>query len=365
MKLRPCRWRSRALTCLIVGLGTRAIVLLAGYVAVATLGPEPGPVPPPISQNRLANLPARWDTGWYVGIASGGYFRPSTPPSYERLKFFPAYPLILRLVAATLDPGRSPVFWAWTGVILSSGLFCLALFAVSDLAVALCGNAVASRTVWIVATYPFGIFFGLPYTESLFLLATASATVALLHDRWSQVAFWGTVSGLTRPSGFLLTALLLPLVANRPIIDRRLLLASITPVVGTGLFTIYLAALTGDPLAWVRGQPGGSSPVNPLAAVGTPYDLFNIAAGLFASVLMVLTFRRFGAPYASFMALSMAMALFGIGFNCMGRYTSTLFPMFVLLACVLREASFFAYVLVGLLLQCGVAAAFFTWRPLY
>lgn len=355
----------RAVTCLVAGVGTRAFVLAAGYVAVLTLGLAPRPVPAPISQNRFADLPARWDTGWYVGIASGGYFRPATPPSSERLKFFPAYSLLLRAVAGTFNPGRSPVVWVWTGVVLSTALFCLALLAVSALAAALCGDEAASRTVWAVATYPFAIFYGLPYSESLFLLATTSATVALLHRRCWQLAFWGTLSGMTRPSGFLLAALLFLLGLNSRVVDRRLLLASLAPLAGTAVFTIYLGAVTGHSLAWAVGQPGWRSVVNPFAGVATVYDAVNVAAALFASVMTAFTFRRLGGPYASFMALSLAMALFGIGFNCMGRYTSTLFPMFVLVGCTLRRGVFLSYAVVCFALECAAAAAFFTWRPLY
>jgi hypothetical protein len=59
------------------------------------------------------------------------------------------------------------------------------------------------------------------------------------------------------------------------------------------------------------------------------------------------------------------MPLFGIGFNCMGRYTSVMFPMFLWCAARLGDRQVRWWIAVSMLCQCLVAAAFFTWRPVY
>jgi len=355
-----------AVICLLAAVTTRVLVFLAGYAAVATVGYPHIPTPPPVTSNRFLDLPARWDSGWYVGIASGGYrWTPEHPP-YERLKFFPAYPLLLRAIAAPIDPARNVVVWLWTGVVVSTALFWLALLALFRLTEKLCGRETASRAVWVTACYPFGIFFGLPYTESLFLLATVSALLATEDSRWVRAAAWGILAGLTRPTGFLLAPAIALIAWQR---TRRLgagsIAAAASPVAGTVLYSAYLYFSTGHALAWITGQPGGSGAVNPFSQTLSVYDAVNVAAFFFAAGAAIVAIRRLGVGYGLFVLLTLGMALFGVGFNCMGRYTSVLFPITVCLALLVGRAGFMAWITASLVLECAAAAAFFTWRPLY
>ena len=359
-KIRP------GVLCLFIVLATRLAVFAAGYVAVTTLGYPHRQFPSPVSDNRFLDLPARWDSGWYLGIASGGYrWIPEHPP-YERLKFVPAYPLLLRAFATPISPGRNPVIWLWTAVVLSSALFWLALLTLFRLTESLCDRHTALRAVWITACYPFAIFFGLPYTESLFLLAVVSAVLATETSRCAHAVAWGTLAGLTRPTGFLV-APVIALIAFQK--TRRLrpewTIAAASPLVGTALYSGYLFVSTGHPLAWVTGQPGGSGAVNPFTGPASVYDAVNIGAFLFASGASMLVAKRLGLGYAALVVLTLGMALFGVGFNCMGRYTSVLFPVFVCLAMLFSRAGVWVWIGVSMVLECAAAAAFFTWRPLY
>jgi hypothetical protein len=352
--------------CLVAAVTTRVLVFLAGYAAVTTVGYPHSPTPPPVTSNRFLDLPARWDSGWYVGIASGGYrWTPEHPP-YERLKFFPAYPLLLRAIAGPINPARNVVVWLWTGVVLSSALFWLALLALFRLTEKLCDRETASRVVWITACYPFAIFFGLPYTESLFLLAIVSALLATEDSRWAYAVAWGLLAGLTRPTGFLLAPAIALVAWQR---TRRLqagwIAAAASPLAGTALYSGYLFLSTGHALAWVTGQPGGSGAVNPFSQAFSMYDAVNAAAFLVATGGAIVAAGRLGAGYALLVLLTIGMALFGVGVNCMGRYTSVLFPIAVSIALFARRASFMAWIAASLVLECAAAAAFFTWRPLY
>jgi hypothetical protein len=99
-----------------ITLSTRAFVLVAGILAVALLGfrSEAGP-PWRVHENEFLNLPARWDTGWYLGIAAEGYrWQPSRAEVQQNIAFFPAYPMLMRYVALFL--GRELL---WTGVLIS------------------------------------------------------------------------------------------------------------------------------------------------------------------------------------------------------------------------------------------------------
>jgi hypothetical protein len=64
----------------------------------------------------------------------------------------------------------------------------------------------------LLVSYPFAVFYGAPYTEGLFLLASVAAFYACTHARWGAVLGWGLLAGLTRPNGVLLAPALALLV---------------------------------------------------------------------------------------------------------------------------------------------------------
>ncbi len=106
-------------------VATRLMVFLVGYLAVATIGHAPNVGPQP--ENELAGLPGRWDAGWYLGIAAGGYRYEGPEHRNPRLAFFPGYPLALRAAGRLLGlPDREPP-WLWTGVAISCVFFFFAL----------------------------------------------------------------------------------------------------------------------------------------------------------------------------------------------------------------------------------------------
>ncbi len=53
---------------------------------------------------------ARWDSGWYFGIARYGY--EFVEAGRSNLAFFPVYPLLMRYVALAMGGGRVPFEWA-------------------------------------------------------------------------------------------------------------------------------------------------------------------------------------------------------------------------------------------------------------
>ena len=62
----------------------------------------------------------------------------------------------------------------------------------------------ATDSVWLLASYPFALYYSAPYTESPFLLAVCAVFLAMHERRFGSAAFWGLVAGLTRPNGWLL-----------------------------------------------------------------------------------------------------------------------------------------------------------------
>jgi Gpi18-like mannosyltransferase len=61
------------------------------------------------------------------------------------------------------------------------------------------------RTVWLIAAYPFALFFGAIYTESLYLLGATAAFYHLRRRELWRAGAWGLLVGLTRPNGAFLS----------------------------------------------------------------------------------------------------------------------------------------------------------------
>ena len=81
-------------------LSTRLGVLAVGFFGIALLGYAPNTPPWRVYTNDFLNLPARWDTGWYLGVAIDGYnFEHTREVRQQNIAFFPLYPMLLRYVS--------------------------------------------------------------------------------------------------------------------------------------------------------------------------------------------------------------------------------------------------------------------------
>jgi hypothetical protein len=385
--------------CLPIVLGTRTAVFLAGFLAIVLFGYRTNvEVPWRIYENEFLNLPARWDTGWYMGVAVEGYvWNPRYSATHQQnIAFFPAYPLTVRYLSLLL--GRETL---WTGVLIAWVAFLGALVYMFRLARERLGDEAAGASVAFIAAYPFALFFGTAYTESLFLLAIVGACYHFERDELWQAGLWGLLAGLSRPNGCLLS-IVLALMAIRPLwphgwrvwrpalpppigwmglADR--IAAAAAPGIGMLIYSTYIYFLTGNPLqwalqnaAWGRVYRGidflvtqhatliGERGIYTYAATRT-VDTLQVAAILFvlASVWPVL--RRLGVPYAALILINVLPPLMMGGLLSMGRVTSVLFPTFLWLGAAVPAAHRPAWLVVFAMLQAICAAMFFTWRPLY
>src|SRR5687768_2659196 len=85
-----------------IHLASRFGVLLIGFLAVVLIGfPAAAGGRWQIYGNELLDLPGRWDTGWYIGIANEGYvYVPDAPANHQQnIAFFPAYPMAIRFTS--------------------------------------------------------------------------------------------------------------------------------------------------------------------------------------------------------------------------------------------------------------------------
>lgn len=383
---------------------TRPAVFVAAYVAVIALGfPQtPGLT---LSRDPLSNLPARYDAGWYGGIAIDGYSWDHTFQRQRNIAFFPALPMLMRPVGAmfgmydrTASRDRRLVRAAWAGVAISLAAFFWALYYVMRLASDLIGVERAAGAALLLAAYPFAVFYSAPYTESLFLLGAVAACHHFRRREWVASSVWGVLAGLSRPNGFLVA---LPLAilgieqlretrraggsgdepASAKALSVRAVVAAM-PVAGMLIFTLYLYWLTGVWFAWARSHEAwgrtyhGVEPIltfirrfaaEPVLQVmaNNPANTLNAAGVLFGLALLYPVFRRLGTAWGLFVVANLIPPLAAGGLLSMGRLSATLFPLFLALAAIVPPRYVPAVAALFGIGQALCAALFFTWRDLY
>jgi len=359
-----------------VTLLTRPLVMLVGFLAVATIGYAPNAQPFHEFSNELFNLPLRWDAGWYLQIATNGYqfIADAGPDAQQNIVFFPAYPMLVRLVALMF--GNTIGAYVCAGTFVSIVFFSIGLGYVYAIARRFLDEEQSTTALWLIATFPFALFFGAIYGESLFLASAAGAFYHLDRDESSRAGAWALVGGLTRPNGFLLA---IPLVLMR----RRDWIVALMPVVGVTIYSLFIWQLTGSPLTWATGHAawgrhyrGVTSLItdryNFIASAGVagyvgkqPYDFVNALGLLFVLASVWPLARRFSIAFAAFVVINVAPGLVSGGLMSMGRFSSVLFPAFIWFASAVPARHRTGWIAAFVSLQALNAALFYTWRPLF
>ncbi len=393
--LRLPEWRS----AFAVGLTTRLVIMLVGYLAVSTFGYPPGAPPFRLFPDEVRNLPVRWDSGWYMRVATEGYQWTDNPVEQQSIVFFPAYPMMIRF-AGRLFLGSRFELYVLAAVAISVFAFVVALAYLFRLGRELLDDDHARAALWLIAAYPFALFFGAAYTEALFLVAAIGACFHAERGEYVQCGIWGLVAGLTRPNGSFLSLPLFLIVAApwlpqtlgawslraRSRDARRLipgLVAAAMPVVGVLAYSAYVYSVTGRPFAWAEGHAAWGRTYRglmPLIAdrvdyIGNeglagyvhrlPYDAINGFGVIFVLATAWPVARRVGLAYAAFILINILPPLAAGGLLSAGRLSAVIFPSFIWLASVVPVRHRAGWVATFAAFQALCAALFYTWRPLY
>ena len=192
-------------------LVTRPLVFFVAYFAVVTFG-FPKTAAFSLSSDPLGNLPARFDAGWYGGIALDGYEWDHQFGRQRNIAFFPALPMLMRPAGAFIGMNQSALprdkrmlRALWAGVFVSLIAFGFALYYVARLGQLLTDQHGGAMAPLLLATYPFAVFFNAPYTESLFLLGSVGAFYYFHRGQWIAAALFGLLVGFSRPNGCLVS----------------------------------------------------------------------------------------------------------------------------------------------------------------
>src|SRR4051794_38747701 len=246
-----------------IGLSSRVAVLLVAVFAALSFGPASGglarenaikfddpALTHAIADPVLAPL-ARWDSVWYLTIADSGY-----GGSTARAAFFPLYPALVRAVGTLFGGSHAALLVA--AFLISLAAFVAALALLYRLTELELGRRPARPTLLLLAVFPAAVYFGAPYSESLFLLLAVGAFYAARTDRWAWAGACAGLASASRSAGLLLVVpLALIWWQSRPRLTRNAAWLLLAPL-GIAAYAAWLGLVEGDAVRFLDVQEAWS-----------------------------------------------------------------------------------------------------------
>lgn len=328
---------------------------------------------------------ARYDSGWYHGIASQGYIYGEG--GRNNLAFFPLYPQLMAIGGRLLGGRQEDYYFA--GLVISWLAFAGAMVMLYRLARLDLEERAARRAVGYAAVFPFAYFFGVVYSESLFLLALVTTAYAFRTKRWLPGALAGAAMTATRVTGVMALPGLAWIAwrsADATPPERMKAIAAVGGcTAGIALYSAYTYTLSGSPFAWYVAithwnyEPGHNPLLMPLAVVRAlvtrpssylaepmaPYDTLNTLAALGTLSLVPLIWRRFGPGYALIVVGGLLLPMSSGQLEGLGRYASVQFPLALALGSLSGQTRHVVLLSASTILYVICLALFTTVHPLF
>jgi hypothetical protein len=288
----------------------------------------------------------RWDGRWYRMVARGGYLL--VPGRQSDPAFFPLYPIMLR---ALHKVGLS---WGVAGPLLSNLALLLGLWLFYALTREIFSEPLARRATTFLAVFPLGYVFSMAYPESVVLVFLLAAPLAALRRHWWLATFCAAAAALARPEGLFL-ALPLADIAWRqraslsPTQRGAALAAVLAPLAAIASYSLYLATVLHDPLAWSQAErawgrqfriSGAYEAFAHLpATVGHDPWLVRDVVFFFGYLVLLYAAWRVGTPLAWLIAAAaiVIVPVFTGAFDSIGRFGLLAPPLFWGLAGLTRS----------------------------
>lgn len=307
-------------------------------------------------QNIFLEGWVRWDAGWYLGIAESGYTNIAKNIEGQKdTAFFPLYPLFIRALNKIIPN----VYFC--GVLISNISFLAALILLFRIIRMNYDIKVAKQAIILISVYPFSLFYRAMYTESLFILLVVSAFYFGEKKKWIFASIMAAGAGATRIVGFLTIAGLLVLYLDKSGWDRKKIRPDILWIalagLGVGSYMLYLSITFGNPLLFATNQTAhGWNAGTPLETARESISVFLSASTLverfypvlrlfyillffLCLIFCIISWKKLGIAYASWAILMVLLSF--MGWKSMGRYTSTIFPLFISFALMLKKEIWF------------------------
>src|SRR5437667_4993722 len=354
-------------------VASRALVVFL-VATVTVFGNSTGSFPPigDVNLPVLYGL-ARWDSGYYLGIATDGYaifqhgysFRPLFPLAIRAL--YPAFPW--------LDVRSAEVLAGFLWNLVAVGI---AAFYLERLTKQLLGPAIASSTLLLLAVYPSTFFFSVIYSEATCILFITTSLYYLESRRILLAGGLGFLAGLARPEAFLVA---IPFLVKTLFEDQKLrkLTAGLVVLASVPAFAAYGYLQTGNLFAVLQSEITGpkcnilcfiSNPVFNLANYFLPYTI-NFAVFTIAVIFVVYPLLRANTssrifPYYLWAFILLAIVFYSGDARSLARFALVVPPVFWAQAeYSLNHPRFFqALVVVYAVMMSLATILFVNWYPM-
>ncbi|TMK72928.1 MAG: hypothetical protein E6G50_02860 [Actinobacteria bacterium] len=310
---------------------------------------------------------ARWDSVFFLRVAEHGYDKASA-------SFGPLYPALVWLVGHAFLG-----HYLFAGIVISLAAALGSFLLLHRLAEERLGADGARRAVLYLAVFPMALFLQAVYSEALFLLLALAAFAFAERRRFGAAGVVAGLAILTRVAGVaLLPSLALLAWRHR---DRARALGGVAlalPV--AAIYPLVLWRQIGDPWAFVHAEDRWHRHLSVAGPFGGIWDAFRhwtpSGAGVHHAVavngealvllavfipLTVLAWRRFGAPYGLFAAISLAIPLSFPSSRwpllSLPRFGLVVFPFFLALAVLGGRPRVHTAIVVSSSLFLGIAVA--------
>lgn len=349
-----------------VYLASRMLVLVAAAAGSFVAGTSGTPVLtgpwPSLVGTGAGTFDAllRWDSAWYVHVATAGYSADPHGMAGAPNAFFPLFPALIRLCGVLT--GLSP---AQSGLLVAACTGLAATVLVWLLARRLAGVATADRSAALFAFFPGSFVLSMAYSEGLLVVLAAATLLALDSRRWLLAGLLAAATTATRPNGAAIgvACAWAAWVAVRERREWRALLAPALAPVGLLAFFAFLAHRTGDRLAWFTAQREAWSehisptaqlhrvalvldaPSHPMGSLNTLLPVLGTVVIVVALVLLLLW--RPSGPVVVYALTASAIVLVSASIGARPRMLLAAFPLIIALAHRGRSSTFAALLAVS------------------
>ena len=345
--------------------------------------------------NILINNWYRWDTGWYLKIASMGY-----APGDNSTGFQPLYPFLIRVL------NGFGINYLVAALIISRISCLAALLLLFKITVELYrSEETGRRTVLALLTFPAAFFLFAGYTEALALAFTLTCFYFIQKDKWFLAGITGGLVALTRIQGIVIVVPMLWLALSGP--DHRYrtynlstsinafmenktyfglnkikneswisIFSSLLPIISLGVYSLYLKLAGFETIAGAYTNRG-TRVVMPWTGL---WDLIQrlfqnhmaltdyIEIGIFFLfiVAFIIGLEELPLAYSLFTLAMLAiilMRVYEVGFfPGLMRYMLLIFPFFIVLGRKLRDNRvFLPMISISLIINLMMTWAFIRW----
>jgi hypothetical protein len=297
------------------------------------------------SDSKIANIWSRWDTAQYLDISLHGYSIRENKQGMANYAFFPAYPMLIRVVALLTN---TKAYSYYDALIISNLAFIGSSILLYKLARKDADEKEAFRALKYLYLLPVSFLFSSALTESLFLFLLLLTFYLAREGKWALSGIAGFFLALTRPVGVLV---FLPLIAecldtmkNKDNLYTKLARLTWTLLVPIGflLFAYVVYYLTGNPLSLLTVQNAWNRSflINPVFLFANILFFLNYSnylsafASTYTFLILALLISSFNRIRPSYWILGILLLIvpMSTGLQSILRLTLPIFPIYLILA---------------------------------